>query len=187
MHDDLADDENDDFDEDDGPVSGTNGNNSTTYFTVVIKQLTTILRDGSLSNLHEIAAATSIKIVSIVGNEALPHLRLIIDAFVYRIDNVEFGNNLKEALMDNLISFVEIIGPTMRRFSDIFLKLIQDYHAQHLQRCLELLDAMYMAFPLSDFDYVMKSTLPLLINTIKKESINGEHFAHDEGPLYTIE
>lgn len=144
------------------------------YFGIVIRLLIQILKDRSLSNHHENACKTATKIVGIVGIGALPQMSILIDALVYRLYETERGNNLVDTVIDQLISFVEIIGKKMRLFSTIFIKLIHDLVGSHLQRCLELLDAMYGAFSSSDFTFILNSVLPTLLSLIKKEVAVGQ-------------
>lgn len=51
----------------------------------------------------------------------------------------------------------------MRHHSEKLVKLIQDFYESHLQLCLDILESIAMTFVTADFNYVLRSVLPMFL------------------------
>ena len=80
------------------------------YFNVVIRELSTILRDSNLWAHHSGAAAAALRAFRVYGPEAQQYLSILLDSFVYRLNQTEVGKSVVDSLLDHLIMLIHIMG-----------------------------------------------------------------------------
>lgn len=155
--------------------SNENPNSMNSYYhSVVIRRLIHIIRDNSLIQHHEIACAVLVKATNIIVNIDLgnikPYLSNIFDALLFRFQQTNPKSNLRDVIIDQLVSIVEILKPSLLcKYMDLLIKLIKEQLSDHLQRCLELLDALFQSFSPSYYSLVLAQVLPDLISFMNKE------------------
>lgn len=139
------------------------------YFSVVIRGLMTILRDNGLTFYHQTAITTAIRAIRMIGNRADCELNEVISAIVFRLFT-DSGNNIKDALLDHLITLIHILGKSMVRHSRILVRIIQEFLRSHLQLCLDIFESMGSIFPTSDFNVILKDVFPMLLAMMEEEA-----------------
>ena len=79
------------------------------YFHVIIHKLINILRDSSLYSHHLSASQVAVRIVAIVGPQAQRIVGALVSAFSYRLYNTESGNNLRDALLTQMMTIIHVM------------------------------------------------------------------------------
>ena len=95
------------------------------YFAVVIRGLVNVLKDKSLAIHHQAASNVAIRIIRILGPQAFPQIGGLMDGIISRLNQSDANNNLRDALLDHLISIIHIIGRIMNSYADQLIKVSQ--------------------------------------------------------------
>jgi FKBP12-rapamycin complex-associated protein len=150
------------------------------YFSVVIRELMNVLRDSTLSQHHQAAAGIAIKTVRTLGLQSCPQLDEIICGFLFRLYQVDSGNNIKDALLDHLITLIQLMGKNIKKMVPEIVKLIRDFFDSHLQLCLDIFEALGMVLSPADFSVIAQGILPLLYKAINDENLASNELLVDD-------
>ncbi len=140
------------------------------YFSVVIRELMNVLKDSTLSQHHQAAAGIAMKTIRTLGLQSWPQTDEILCGFLFRLYQTDSGNNIKDALLDHLITLIQLMGKNARKILSQIVKLIKDFFESHLQLCLDIFEALGIVLPQSDFCIVAQAVLPLLCKVITDEN-----------------
>lgn len=178
------------FDEDD-PVDGINTSGADRekpmtkiekyFFSVVIRSLMNVLRDSSLNYYHSTASSIAIRAFRLVGPNAVIQLPELMSGILFRLHQGDAGNNIKEALLDHIISLVQIMGKAMRRYISALLHILVQFFDTHLQLTLDVFEALSGSLPTPDFHLVLQGFLPCLYRAIEAECGRDETLYSEEG------
>lgn len=150
------------------------------YFSVVIRELMNVLRDSTLSQHHQAAAGIAVKTIRTLGLQSCSQLDEIISGFLFRLYQVDSGNNIKDALLDHLITLIQLMGKNTRKMLPQIIKLMKDFFESHLQICLDIFEALGIVLPHSDFCIVAQAILPLLYKVINDENVSTNELLNDD-------
>ena len=133
------------------------------YFTVVIRELMNILRDSNLSSHHQAASAIAIRVFRILGSQAQSSLNTLLEGIVFRLYLTEPGNNLRDALLDHLITLIHVMGRVIRKYQPTLVALVCKFLDSHLQPCLDIIESMCTVLHVQDFNNVLRDVTPSLL------------------------
>ena len=133
------------------------------YFTVVIRELMNILKDSNLSSHHQAASAIAVRVFRILGSQAQSSLNAILDGIVNRLYQTEQGNNLRDALLDHLITLIHVMGRLIRKHQLTLVTLVCKFLDSHLQPCLDIIESMCIVLHVQDFNNVLRDVIPALL------------------------
>lgn len=133
------------------------------YFTVVIRELMNILRDSNLSSHHQAASAIAIRVFRILGSQAQSSLNTLLEGIVFRLYLTEPGNNLRDALLDHLITLIHVMGRIIRKYQPTLVALVCKFLDSHLQPCLDIIESMCIVLHVQDFNNVLRDVTPSLL------------------------
>jgi Domain of unknown function (DUF3385) len=133
------------------------------YFTVVIRELMNILKDSNLSSHHQAASAIAVRVFRILGSQAQSSLNAILDGIVSRLYLTEPGNNLRDALLDHLITLIHVMGRVIRKHQLTLISLVCKFLDSHLQPCLDIIESMCIVLHVQDFNNVLRDVTPALL------------------------
>eukprot|EP01038_Epipyxis_sp_PR26KG_P011143 gene11143-14952_t len=158
-------------------------------FSIVIRELMNIVRDNSLISYHVTASNVAIKIIRILGSQALPQLKELLDGLFYRIYQPDITMTTREILIDHMISLIQALGRSMRMYIDRIVRLMIDFFELHLQCCLDIVEAMGSVFSAPDFMSILREMMPIILKGIDDEiSIDAYGDNNDEnGYLMDVE
>ena len=140
------------------------------YLSVVIRELMNVLKDSNLSQHHHSATSTALRIIKILGPQALFQLDELMDGITYRLYQEDSVHNLNQTLLDQIVVIISIMGKAMRPYSEKIVKLIIHFHDLHLAHCLDILEALATAFTTTaEFNFILRSVLPLFLKVIEDE------------------
>lgn len=115
------------------------------YFNVVIRELSTILRDTHLWAHHSGAAAAALRAFRVYGPEAQQYLSILLDSFAYRLNQTEVGKSVVDSLLDHLIMLIHITGKIVRKYLEShFIPILVKFLDAHLQPCLDIIESLSM-------------------------------------------
>ena len=141
------------------------------YFTVVIRELMNILKDSNLSSHHQAASAIAVRVFRILGSQAQSSLSAILEGIVNRLYQTEPGNNLRDALLDHLITLIHVMGRVVRKHQPTLITLICRFLDSHLQPCLDIIESMCIVLHVQDFNNVLRDVIPALLQVCLYEFI----------------
>ena len=133
------------------------------YFTVVIRELMNILKDSNLSSHHQAASAIAVRVFRILGSQAQSSLNAILDGIVNRLYQTEPGNNLRDALLDHLVTLIHVMGRVIRKYQPTLITLVCKFLDSHLQPCLDIIESMCIVLHVQDFNNVLRDVIPALL------------------------
>lgn len=99
------------------------------YLSVVIRELVNVIKDSNLSVIHGLAASeaeatpsilchfiycasfldAAIRIMKIVGPQAVHQMGELIDGIIYRLYQQDTGHNVRDSLLDHIISIIHVM------------------------------------------------------------------------------
>ena len=141
------------------------------YLSVVIRELMTVLKDSNLSQHHHAATSTALRVIKILGPQALFQLDEYMEGITYRLYQEDSIHNLNQTLLDQIVSIINIMGKSMRPYSEKLVKLIVHFHDSHLAQCLDIVEALAIAFTTTtaEFNFILRSVLPLFLKVVEDE------------------
>lgn len=143
------------------------------YFTVVIRELMNILKDSNLSSHHQAASAIAVRVFRILGSQAQSSLNAILDGIVSRLHLTEPGNNLRDALLDHLITLIHVMGRVIRKHQTLLISLVCRFLDSHLELCLDIIESMCIVLHVQDFNHVLRDVIPSLLQV--RTTYNNAH------------
>ena len=148
------------------------------YFTVVIRELMNILRDSNLSSHHQAASAIAIRVFRILGSQAQSSLNALLEGIVFRLYLTEPGNNLRDALLDHLITLIHVMGRVIRKHQPTLVALVCKFLDSHLQPCLDIIESMCIVLHVQDFNNVLRDVTPSLLQVTVQTVHHCMHIYH---------
>ena len=148
------------------------------YFTVVIRELMNILRDSNLSSHHQAASAIAIRVFRILGSQAQSSLNALLEGIVFRLYLTEPGNNLRDALLDHLITLIHVMGRVIRKHQPTLVALVCKFLDSHLQPCLDIIESMCIVLHVQDFNNVLRDVTPSLLQVTVQTVHHCVHIYH---------
>lgn len=152
------------------------------YYSIVIRELMNILRDPSLSTFHQSAAATAVKVVKTAGTKSLPLLSQLTDGIIGLLYRTEPSNNLRDSLLEHVITLIHVIGRSMRKHHTTLVKLVCDFFDSHLHKCLDIIESLSLVFLEQEFNLVLRDVLPKILQVIHEEPLGGDFGPSGVGP-----
>jgi len=139
------------------------------YLNVVMRSLAKILRDPTLPACHQSASQICIRIMRIVGPQGHFLVSELLAAIIYRLHNLESGNNMITALLDHVMTIVHIMGRLMRPHLNDLVNLIIEYFPSRGNLCMDLVESLAHKLPFPYFNMVLREVLPLILQKLQSE------------------
>jgi hypothetical protein len=87
------------------------------------------------------------------------------------------GNNLRDALLDHLITLIHVMKRVIRKHQATLVALVCKFLDSHLQPCLDIIESMCIVLQVQDFNNVLRDVMPTLMQLIKEEPISETFFS----------
>jgi FKBP12-rapamycin complex-associated protein len=144
------------------------------YFSVVMRELVACLLDSSLTSQHQTALGIAFKAVRHVGPQCISLIDELIDGISARIFSAETGSSMREAFLETLTQITGVIGRRMKKYLQLITDIVTTYISEHLDQCLEMIEAVYATFSLLDFNNFILNVMPGLLDLIRLEQTADE-------------
>jgi hypothetical protein len=139
------------------------------YLTVVVRKLTTILKKSTLSSHHLAASQVIIRIARMVGPQMLPLVQDIVNSLTFCLKHIEMGNNLRDGMLDHLMTMVLVVGRGMRFFLPEMKHLIVHFFSYHPRACMDLVEALSLKLARPGFNSLFTGIVPVILQTLRDE------------------
>jgi FKBP12-rapamycin complex-associated protein len=150
------------------------------YFSLIVSELMNILKDSSLAYFHLLAAGVAVKTIRILGAESAFRVDKVISGIFFRLYQTDAGNNIKEALLDHIITLIATLGSKMKKHNSQLIQLIKDFFDSQCQLCLDILEAMGISYSTPDFNVILNEIVPFLAKCIEVELTAIQSGVHED-------
>lgn len=153
------------------------------YLSAVIRALSKVIKDHSLSQYHQTASSLAIRAFRMVGVAAHPQVPELMKSILFLLNQQDSSNNTKEALLDHIISLIQIMGRYMKRFRSELLQTLNSFVNNHTNLCMDMFEALSVVFSTPDFQALIQGFIPTLQRIIRDECavLGSEANTLDEG------
>lgn len=152
------------------------------YFTLIVTELMNILKESSLAYYHLSAAGVAVKTIRMLGSQSAFRVDTIVEGIFYRLMQQDAGNNIKEALLDHVITLIGALGSKMKRHNHQIVNLIKEFFDSHTQLCLDIFEALAIAYSTPDFCSVAQILFPFFAKSIEAELTAFAPTSEESGP-----
>ena len=139
---------------------------------VVIKELTNILRDSSLHQYHHTTSTVAVRVTKIIGKQASQvssKINQLVDSILFRLYQPDSSAHIRETMLEHVVTIIYNVGSVVRPRLQPLIAVVADLADTHMQHCVDVIEALSTATSTAQFYFVLKSTLPVLLNAVKEE------------------
>lgn len=144
------------------------------YLSVVMRALTSILRDSSLSSHHQVASAVALRIVKFLGVNCLSQIDDLVSGMTYRFYHSDPGSGMQEVLLDHLVTIAYVVGRDLGRNVSSIVKLVCDSFHLHLQHCLDMVEVLCETLPTQEFNGVLRDVLHPMMQVMRNDLLSED-------------
>jgi FKBP12-rapamycin complex-associated protein len=140
-----------------------------TYFSLVVRELMNIVRDPSLTYYHLTAVGVAVKTIRLLGLHSAFHADIVIDGVFYRLYQADTGNNVKEALLDHLVTLIGVLGSRMKKNDQQIVQIVKDFFETHTGLCMDILEALAITYSSPEYSGILSVVVPFLLQVVDQE------------------
>lgn len=139
------------------------------YLSAVTRSLSKIVKDPSLFQYHQTASNLAIRAFRMVGIAAHSQIPEFMKSLLFLLNQPDSSNNVRDTLLDHIISLIQIMGRYMKRFRVELLQTLNTFTSQHTSLCMEMFEAISVVFSIPDFQALLQGFIPTLQRIISEE------------------
>jgi FKBP12-rapamycin complex-associated protein len=140
-----------------------------TYFSLVVRELMNIVRDPSLTYYHLTAVGVAVKTIRLLGLHSAFHADIVVDGLFFRLYQADTGNNVKEALLDHLVTLIGVLGSRMKKNDQQIVQVVKDFFETHAGLCLDILEALAITYSSPEYSGILSVVVPFLLRVVDQE------------------
>ena len=154
------------------------------YVSVVITELKDTLLDLSLSPQHQTVLDLALKLLKHVGYQAFPFIHEYIDCLIVRLNQKDTNTTMKGYVLSHISSLILVIGRPMQMYVTTLIDVINLFFDSHLEKCLDIIEATFSTFSVSDFNSILREVVPNMVYLVQQE-ISGNSSSGQDNHTYS--